>query len=131
MPDWQTSRLLAGTLFARKSDLSLKRNLALMLSHLLGWSRIVFLDDDIIEINAQDVAKAGGLLDTYNAVGLHVGGFPDNSVGCHAFRQAGGPTMLFGGGGGVDAPAAAAASADSERPWWESDPRFTERFGRG
>src|SRR5262245_21584571 len=44
LPCWATSRMLAGTVFARKSDLSTKRNLALMLGHLLDWSRILFLD---------------------------------------------------------------------------------------
>src|SRR5208282_4581181 len=33
LPDWQTSRLLAGTVFARRTDLSAERNLALVLCH--------------------------------------------------------------------------------------------------
>jgi hypothetical protein len=37
LPAWETSRLLAGTVFARRSDLSAKRNLGLILSHRLGW----------------------------------------------------------------------------------------------
>jgi len=101
LPDWETSRLLAGTVFARQTDLSLKRNLALMLSYMLGWSRILFLDDDITGLNPDDVRKATGLLDTYNAVGLRIGGFPDHSVVCHAYRQAGGKQQSFIGGGAL------------------------------
>jgi len=101
LPDWETSRLLAGTPFARRTDLSLKRNLALTFSHMLGWSRILFLDDDITRLNPDDVRKASGLLDTYNAVGLQIGGFPDNSVVCYAYRQAGGEQQSFVGGGAL------------------------------
>jgi hypothetical protein len=101
LPDWETSRLLAKTVFARRTDLSLKRNLALMLSHMLGWSRILFLDDDITGLNPDHVRKASGLLGTYNAVGLQIGGFPDHSVVCHAYRQAGGKQQSFIGGGAL------------------------------
>src|SRR5690349_11638816 len=44
LPELETSRLLAGTMFERRTDLSTKRNLALVLSHKLRWERIVFLD---------------------------------------------------------------------------------------
>lgn len=101
LPSWQTSRLLARTIFARKTDLSAKRNLALMLSRMAGWSRILFLDDDITGLNPDDVRRASGLLDTHNAVGLRIGGFPDNSVVCHAYRQAGGEQQSFIGGGAL------------------------------
>jgi hypothetical protein len=101
LPSWQTSRLLAGTVFARKTDLSAKRNLALMISRMAGWSRILFLDDDITGLNPDDMRKASGLLDTHNAVGLRIGGFPDHSVVCHAYRQAGGQQQSFIGGGAL------------------------------
>jgi hypothetical protein len=101
LPPWQTSRLLAGTVFARKTDLSAKRNLALMLSRMAGWSRILFLDDDITGLNPGDMQKASGLLDTHNAVGLRIGGFPDHSVVCHAYREAGGEQQSFIGGGAL------------------------------
>jgi hypothetical protein len=91
--------MLAGTVFARRADLSAKRNLALALSHMAGWSRILFLDDDIIRLNPGDVRKACSLLDTHNAVGLRIGGFPDHSVVCHAYRQAVGEQQSFIGGG--------------------------------
>lgn len=101
MPGWQTSRLLAGTVFARRTDLSPKRNLALMLSHLVGWSRVLFLDDDISELSADDVRRASGLLDTHNAVGLRLCGFPDHSVVCHAYLESGGEQQTFIGGGAL------------------------------
>lgn len=101
LPAWQTSNLLAGKVFARHTDLSAKRNLALVLSHLLGWERILFLDDDITGLNPQHIRQASGLLDTHSAVGLRIGGFPDNSVVCHAYREAGGPQQSFVGGGAL------------------------------
>ena len=101
LPCWDTSRLLAGTVFARRSDLSAKRNLGLVLSRLLGWSRVLFLDDDITGLDPADVRGAIGLLDTHSAVGLNIGGFPDHSVVCHAYRQAGGGQQSFVGGGAL------------------------------
>lgn len=101
LPCWETSRMLARTVFARRTDLTVKRNLALMLSHMLGWSRILFLDDDITELNPDDVQNASGLLDTHNAVGFQIDGFPDHSVVCHAYRQAGGKQQPFIGGGAL------------------------------
>jgi hypothetical protein len=101
LPFWQTSRMLAGTVFARRTDLSQKRNLALMLSHMLGWKRVLFLDDDITAVKPDDVWKASGLLDTHSAVGFQIGGFPDHSVVCHAYRDAGGKQQSFIGGGAL------------------------------
>ena len=101
LPDWQTSELLSGTVFARRSDVSAKRNVALVLSRMLGWSRVMFLDDDITELNPLDVRRASGLLNTHVAVGLHVGGFPDHSVVCHAYLRAGGAQQSFIGVGAL------------------------------
>lgn len=101
LPNWETSRLLAGTAFARRTDLSAKRNMALVLGRMLGWSRVLFLDDDITQLYPKDVRRASGLLDTHNAVGLHIGGFPDHSVVCHAYRSAGGSQQAFIGGGAL------------------------------
>jgi hypothetical protein len=101
LPELQTSRLLAGTIFERRTDLSTKRNMALVLSHMLRWKRIVFLDDDIRVPNPVDLSKAAGLLDAHSAVGLGIGGFPDNSVVCHAFRAGGGSQATFIGGGAM------------------------------
>jgi hypothetical protein len=101
LPELETSRLLAGSLFEQRTDLSAKRNLGLMLSHMLGWERVVFLDDDIMVSEPKDLTNAVGLLDTHTAVGLRIGGFPDNSMVCHAFRDAGGDQGTFVGGGAM------------------------------
>lgn len=101
LPELATSQLLASTIFQRRTDVSAKRNLALVLSHMLGWERVVFLDDDIRIPNPGDLSNAAGLLDTHNAVGLGIGGFPDNSMVCHAFREAGGYQESFIGGGAL------------------------------
>jgi hypothetical protein len=101
LPQMRTSQLLAGSVFERRTDVSTKRNLGLALAHMLRWGRVVFLDDDIWVPNAGDLSRAAGLLDTHSAVGLHVGGFPDNSMVCHAFREAGGWQETFIGGGAL------------------------------
>jgi hypothetical protein len=101
LPALDTSRLLAGTIFERRTDVSTKRNLGLALSHMLRWKRVIFLDDDIKVPDPDDLSKAVSLLDTHSAVGLGIGGFPDNSVVCHAFREAGGGQDTFIGGGAL------------------------------
>jgi hypothetical protein len=101
LPDLATSRLLAGTVFERRTDTSTKRNVALLLSHMLRWRRVVFLDDDIKVPDPADLNRAAGLLDTHTAAGLRIGGFPDNSVVCHAFREVGGLQDTFIGGGAL------------------------------
>jgi hypothetical protein len=103
LPESRTSQLLTEQ-FARlrpSSDLSAKRNLGLALSRLLGWSRVMFLDDDITALNPDDALRASGLLDTHNAVGLHVCRFHDHSVVCHAYRESGGRQQSFIGGGAL------------------------------
>jgi hypothetical protein len=101
LPVLETSRLLAGTIFERRTDVSTKRNLGLLLSHMLRWKRVVFLDDDILVPNPADLSRAVSLLDIHSAVGLNIGGFPDNSMVCHAFREAGGRQRTFIGGGAL------------------------------
>jgi hypothetical protein len=100
-PEQETSRLLAGTIFERRTDLSTKRNFGLLLSHLLRWKRVVFLDDDVRVPDPSDLGRAVSLLGTHAAVGLGIDGFPDNSVVCHAFREAGGWQDTFIGGGAL------------------------------
>jgi hypothetical protein len=84
LPPFEAEALLRTTPFHLRSDLSLKRNLALLLAKLAGWSRIFLLDDDITVDDPHDVRRAVGLLDTYPAAGLVVEGFPDGSVLSHA-----------------------------------------------
>jgi hypothetical protein len=101
LPGWETSRLLEATVFARRTDLSAKRNIALVLSRRLGWSRILFIDDDITGLSPADVWQASGLLGIHHVVGLQITGFPDHSVVCHAYRQTGGEQQSFIGGGAM------------------------------
>jgi hypothetical protein len=101
LPPWRTKDVLSGSVFACRSDLSAKRNLAIVLARMLGWSRILFLDDDITGLDPDHVRSTADLLGIYNAVGLHVGGFPDHSVVCHAYQMVGGQQQEFIGGGAL------------------------------
>jgi hypothetical protein len=129
LPHWETSRLLSPTIFARRNDLSAKRNLGLMLIRMLGWSRILFLDDDITAPNLGELRKATGLLGRHHAVGLHIGGFPDHSVVCHAYKLVGGSQESFIGGGAL---AVATERCDSFFPDIYNDDWFfmLDREGR-
>jgi glycosyltransferase involved in cell wall biosynthesis len=100
-PTLATSELLVGTRFERRMDLSDKRNFGLLLARLIGWQRIVFLDDDIEIPEPTDLTDAVRLLDSYSAVGLTIDGFPDNSVVCRAYRESGGEQETFVGGGAL------------------------------
>lgn len=89
------------TRFQRGTDIAAKRNLGLALARMLNWRRVVFLDDDIEVSSTDDLRSAAALLDSYSAVGLSIGGFPDNSVVCHAYRDVGGAQESFIGGGAL------------------------------
>ncbi|MEV4535325.1 hypothetical protein AB0J82_15980 [Asanoa sp. NPDC049518] len=105
LPRFRTSALLSRSRFRRRGDLSLKRNVGLALSKMLGWNRIAFLDDDIRSVRPDDMRAAAGLLDRFNMVGLRNAGFPDNSVVCHALRAVGVKQGMFVGGGAMAVPA--------------------------
>ncbi len=55
-------------------DISKKRNLGLLIGRVCGWTRILFLDDDIRRLNAAKLSSAAALLDDYPVVGLHRSG---------------------------------------------------------
>lgn len=105
LPALETSTVLGGTRLQRRTDTSAKRNLGLVLARLAGWKRVVFLDDDIAVPDFTDLERAAALLDTRDGVGLHIGGFPDNSVVCHANRETGATQDTFIGGGALAVPA--------------------------
>jgi hypothetical protein len=73
----------------RASDLSAKRNIGLLLARLHGWNKIAFLDDDITISHTGDIACLAARLDTHQVAGMIVREHPDNSVVCHARRDAG------------------------------------------
>jgi hypothetical protein len=77
----------------RKSDLSAKRNIGLLLARLHGWNKIAFVDDDITHMD--NIARLAGQLDRHQVAGMPVGQFPDNSVVCHARRHAGMEQDIF------------------------------------
>lgn len=79
-------------------DISRKRNLGLLISRICDWQRVLFLDDDIYEIDPEQVAVAAAVLDSYPVAGFKVTHYPDNSVVCHAYRLAGGEQDTFIGG---------------------------------
>lgn len=87
----------------RRSDLSVKRNLGLLLARLHGWGKIFFLDDDIgervhgtpIALPPEVVRRVAAELDVRRIGGLTCREFPDNSVVCHARRLAGYPQDTF------------------------------------
>ncbi len=91
----------------RSSDLSLKRNVGLLLARLRGWSKVLFLDDDIdplSDMSGLDPAVVGRIateLDTRQVAGLVCKSFPDNSVVCHARRLAGRAQDNFVTGGAL------------------------------
>jgi hypothetical protein len=82
-------------------DLSMKRNIGLILARLRGWTRLMFLDDDIVGVNEYDVAALAAALDGHNVSALIPEEFPDNSVACHAHRLGGGRQDVFASASGI------------------------------
>ncbi len=80
-------------------DISRKRNLGLLIGRACGWTRILFLDDDIRKLNEEKLRSAATLLDDFPVVGLQVRKYPDASVVGHAWRLTGhGPKPFISGG---------------------------------
>jgi len=73
----------------RDTDLSMKRNVGLILARMLGWQRVFFMDDDIRDIHLPALHTTVSMLGQYRSVGMRVTSFPDNSVVCHAHRETG------------------------------------------
>ena len=101
LPQLLTTALLVGTPFSRRTDTPVKRNLGLALIRMLGWERVLLLDDDIDDVEARAVEEAATLLGEYDVVGLENSGFPDNSVVCHANRDTGAWQSTFIGAGAM------------------------------
>lgn len=85
LPEFRTSGFMAAVVGTR-GDLSLKRNLGLMIGRLAGWRTLLFLDDDIVDLRPGSIARAVGRLDQRAVVGMPAREYPDNSVVCHARR---------------------------------------------
>jgi hypothetical protein len=92
--------------FPQHRDLSTKRNAGLLLARMLGWRRILFVDDDIRGLDARQLDLASSRMGAYRAAGFQIMRFPDNSVVCHAHRLGGGQQRTFLGANAllVDVP---------------------------
>lgn len=69
------------------NDISTKRNLGLILGRMAGWSRLLYLDDDIT--NIRGINQAISFTVNNPVAGFCVSEFPDNSVVRHAERISG------------------------------------------
>jgi hypothetical protein len=78
----------------RSSDLSVKRNIGLLLARLHGWRKIAFIDDDIT-VSKQNISRLTHQLDHHQITGMVCRDYPDNSVFCHARRLAQLPQDVF------------------------------------
>jgi hypothetical protein len=78
----------------RQTNLSTKRNIGLLLARMRGWSKIVFVDDDIT-LYASDLSRIVRQLDRSSIAGMQSNDYPDNSVVCHARRLAQLPQDVF------------------------------------
>lgn len=91
--EFASSRLddlgLPGACTARSSDLSMKRNVGLLLARMLRWEGVFFMDDDIRAVVPAELHRTVSMLGRHNSVGTRVTDFPDNSVVCHAHRETG------------------------------------------
>jgi hypothetical protein len=71
------------------TDLSVKRNIGLLLARMLNWERLFYLDDDIRDISYPGLCRTVSMLGPYHSAGMRVVKYPDNSVVCHAHRETG------------------------------------------
>jgi hypothetical protein len=86
---------LAAANLGRNPDLSVKRNLGLTLARLLGWKKLMFLDDDIYGVAPIGVTMLAEALEGHSISAFIPVYFPDNSVACHANRLSGGKQDVF------------------------------------
>lgn len=118
LPPWQNGRHIVATLH-RRSDLGLKRNIALLLGRRVGWDTVLMLDDDISTNRASqlpphdervgvdpplrldDVLAEFHEYPQVRAAGYVQKDFDDNSVVCHIRRLSGRPQEGFISGGAL------------------------------
>lgn len=92
--DFATSRVTEAKV-KRLGDLSLKRNLGVLLSRLRGWRSLLFVDDDIEKVDEVALCRGAAALGVESMVGLLVDDFPDHSVVCHANLRSAGNQETF------------------------------------
>jgi hypothetical protein len=110
MPAFETTAIHQETQPHQFGDISVKRNLGLLIARAAGWQRILFLDDDIDLPDPNELDAVAAVADRFDAVGLNNVGFEDNSVVCHALRYIGGKQDTFVGGGAMAVRPGATAS---------------------
>lgn len=82
-----------------EADLAIKRNVGLLYGRLAGFDKVLFLDDDIVDLTLSHRREAESVLHDYAVAGSVIDGFPDNSVVRHAQRLSGvEPGVSVGGG---------------------------------
>jgi hypothetical protein len=86
MPIFETERFECAT-DGSYGDLSLKRNLGLLIGRMAGWKTVLFLDDDIAGLSVNKVRRVVSALEHCAVAGMPATDFPDNSVVCHARRR--------------------------------------------
>ena len=82
-------------------DISRKRNLGLLIGRACGWTRMLFLDDDIRKLGVARLSSAAALLDKFPVVALQVNKYPDASAVGHARRLTGRRQEPFISGGSL------------------------------
>lgn len=115
---WRNDRHLVATMH-RRSDLGLKRNIALLLGRKANWDSLLMLDDDISTYRASTPSPQAGqghadpslrlddvLAEFHEYPQVHAAGylqkdFDDNSVICHIRRFAGRAQEGFVSGGAL------------------------------
>jgi hypothetical protein len=82
-------------------DRARKRNAGLMVARMMGWSTVLFLDDDVTDLRADHFRAAAGHLGRsgMRLIAWRARRFPDNSVASHALRACGGRQEVFIGAG--------------------------------
>jgi hypothetical protein len=96
-----TDKDLLAVTWGLTRDLSTKRNLGMVIARMLGWQRLMFLNDDIYDVSKEDVLALATGLDDHNVSVLISDMFPDNSVVCHAHRLGGGQQGTFASAGAM------------------------------
>jgi hypothetical protein len=97
MPALETSTF-ADAAISWHGDLSVKRNLGLVLGRAVGWSTVLFVDDDIRDLGPTQVRHAAGSLQHHAAAGMPATFHPDNSAVCQARRLGAADQDVFVGG---------------------------------
>jgi glycosyltransferase involved in cell wall biosynthesis len=96
-----TDKELLAASFGRTRDLSNKRNLGLVIARMVGWQRLMFLDDDISDVSKDDMDALAAALDNHNVSVLIPDYYQDNSVAYHACRLGGGEPGTFASAGAM------------------------------